>query len=326
MDRRQALKLGAAMAGSALVPSWAQAQGYPDRAIRVIVPFPAGGVNDAVARPWAEKVSGMLPRVSIENIGGAGGAVGANNVLRAPADGYTLLFGSGATHIVVPFASAKPPYDPEVAFEAISIIQVSGIGIAVAASHPAKTLQDLIDDARKRPGELAYGSAGVGSATHLGAELFKSLTKTDIRHVPYRGGGPALNDLVAGHVPVGMINVSTQALELHKAGMIRLLAATTPKRPVGAPWLPTAEEAGVPGCVAINFGGLFAPAGTPREVIDKVSAATQAAMKDKQFVDLLVASGFEPHLDNTPEEAKRFVRAEIDRWVPVIKRIGLTLD
>ena len=327
MNRRQALKLGAASVAGALMPSWAGAQStYPDKPIKLVVPFPAGGVNDVVARPWADKVANTLGRVTIENVGGAGGAVGAHNVLRAAPDGYTLLFGSGATHIVVPFASSKPSYDPEKAFEPISILQVSGIGIAVAANHPAKTLQDLIDDAHKRPGELSYGSAGIGSATHLGAELFKSLTKTDIRHVPYRGGAPALNDLVAGHVPVGMINVSTQALEMHRTGQIRLLAVTTARRSAGAPWLPTAEEAGVPGCVAINFGGLFAPAGTPREVIEKVSKASQIAMKDKQFIDLLIASGFEIHEDNSAEEARRFVSSEIKRWVPIIKQIGLKID
>jgi tripartite-type tricarboxylate transporter receptor subunit TctC len=327
MNRRQALKLGAASLASVMVPSWAGAQsGYPDKPIKLVVPFPAGGVNDVVARPWAEKVANTLGRVTIENVGGAGGSLGAQNVLRAPADGYTLLFGSGATHIVVPFASARTTYDPEKAFEPISILQVSGIGIAVAANHPAKTLQELIEDARKRPGELSYGSAGIGSATHLGAELFKSLTKTDIRHVPYRGGAPALADLVAGHVPVGMVNVSTQALELHRTGQIRLLAVTTARRPTGASWLPTAEEAGVPGCVAINFGGIFAPAGVPREVIEKVSKATQDVMKDKQFKDLLIASGFEIHPDNSPEEARRFVAAEIKRWVPVIKQIGLKIE
>jgi tripartite-type tricarboxylate transporter receptor subunit TctC len=324
MNRREIFQAGAALVACGANPGslFAQAS-YPTRPITLVVPFAPGGVNDAVARPWADKVKSSLGSVIIENVGGAGGAIGAARVARAAPDGYTTLMGSGATHIVTPIASAHPPYDPQKAFEAISIIQVSGIGIAVGPNHPAKTLQELIDDARANPGKLSYGSAGIGSATHLGAELFKSLTKTDIRHVPYRGGAPALADLVAGHVPIGMVNISTQALALHRAGKLRLLASTTAKRPVGAPFLPTAEEAGVPGCIAINFSGLFAPAGTPRPVIDMISAATAESMKDKQFVDLLIASGFEPFMDSSPEAARNFVREEIARWTPVIKQIGL---
>lgn len=327
MERRDFLKLalgGAALAASGRV-TFAQAN-FPDRPIRLIVPFPPGGVNDAVARPWAEFVKTGLGSVVIENQGGAGGAVGAAAAARATPDGHTILFGSGATHVVVPIASPKPPYDPEKDFEPIAIISVSGIGVAVHPSHPAKTLKELIDDARARPGKLSYASAGVGSATHLGAELFKSLTKTDILHVPYRGGGPALNDLVAGHVPVGFINVTGQVLELQKAGKIRLLAVTTPKRAAGAPDLPTAEEAGVPGCVALNYAALFAPAKTPRAIIDRIAKATQDALANPEFVRLLTASGFEPSSDNTPDPARRFVRAELDRWGPVINAIGLKLE
>ena len=329
MERRDFLRIALGGAAAAAVAPAAMAQSamaqasYPDRPIRLIVPFPPGGVNDAVARPWVEFVKTSLGSVVIEN---QGGAVGAAAAARANPDGYTLLFGSGATHVVVPTASPKPPYDPERDFEPIAIISVSGIGVAVHPSHPAKTLKELIDDARARPGKLSYASAGVGSATHLGAELFKSLTKTDIQHVPYRGGGPALNDLVGGHVPVGFINVTGQVLELQRAGKIRLLAVTTPKRAVGAPDLPTAEEAGVPGCVALNYAGIFAPAKTPRAIVDRVAKATQEAMANPDFVRLLTASGFEPSADNNPDAARRFVRAELDRWVPVIKEIGLKLE
>lgn len=326
MNRREVLTTGAAAIVSATGIGAAGAQSsFPTAPISLIVPFPAGGVNDTVARPLVEKIRSHLGTMIVVNIGGAGGAIGANKASRATPDGYTLLLGSGATHIVTPIASVNPPYDPEKAFDAISIIQVSGIGIAVHPSHPAKTLKELIAYAHANPGKLSYGSAGVGSATHLGAELFKSLTKTDILHVPYRGGAAALNDLIAGHVPVGMVNISAQALELHRTGKLRLLAATTEKRPIGAPFLPTAQEAGVPGCVAINFSGLFAPAGTPRPIIDRISAATAAVMKDKQFIDILIASGLEPYHDQSPEAARRFVRQELERWTPVIKQIGLKL-
>jgi tripartite-type tricarboxylate transporter receptor subunit TctC len=326
MHRRSFLALGAAGAATTFIGGAHAQSSYPDRPIRLIVPFPPGGVNDAVARPWAEKVKGLLGSVVIENQGGAGGGIGAANAARAANDGYTLLCGSAATHIVIPIASTRPTYDPEKDFEPASIISVSGIGIAVHPSNPAKTLKDLIDQARAAPGKLSYASAGVGSASHLGAELFKSLTNVDIVHVPYRGGAPALNDLVAGQVPVGMINVTGQVISLHNTGKLRLLAITTPKRSTAAPDIPTAEEAGVPGCVALNFAGVFAPAGTPRPIIDKVSKATQDAMADPEFVKLLRASGFEPSQDATPEGARKFVAAELARWRPVIKQIGLKLD
>ncbi len=326
MDRRHVLQLSiAGLASAATFSARAQAT-YPDRPIRLIVPFPPGGVNDAVARPWADKVKTSLGAVVIENQGGAGGAVGAAAAARAQPDGYTILFGSGATHVIVPIASTRQTYDPIKDFEPIAVISASGIGIAVHPSLAVKTLKELIDYATANPGKLSYASAGVGSATHLGAELFKSLTKTQIVHVPFRGGGPALNDLVAGQVPMGFINVTGQVLELHKAGKLRLLALTTPRRASAAPDLPTAEEAGVPGCVALNFAALFAPAHTPKPIIDKIAQATREAMADAEFVKLLTASGFEPSTITSPEATASFLREELARWTPVIKSIGLKLD
>jgi tripartite-type tricarboxylate transporter receptor subunit TctC len=262
----------------------------------------------------------------IENQGGAGGAVGAAAAARAQPDGYTILFGSGATHVIVPVAATRQTYDPIKDFEPIAVISASGIGVAVHPSVPANTLRELIDYAKANPGKLSYASAGVGSATHLGGELFKSLTRTDIVHVPFRGGGPALNDLVAGQIPMGFINVTGQLLELHKAGKLRVLAISTPKRAAAAPDLPTAEEAGVPGYVALNFAALFAPANTPKPIIDKIAQATRDAMADAEFVRLLTASGFEPSSANSPEATAAFLRDELARWTPIIKSIGLKLD
>lgn len=321
------MKLGLAGAAGGALSSVGAAQGaYPERTIRLIVPFPPGGVNDAVARPWAEYVKTGLGSVVIENQGGAGGGVGAAAAARSAPDGYTILFGSGATHVVRPIAATKQTYDPVKDFDPIAVISTSGIGIAVHPSHPSKTVKELIEYARANPGKLSYASPGVGSAGHMGGELFKSLAKVDIVHVPYRGGAPAMNDLIGGQMPVGMINVTGQVISLHRAGKIRLLAITTPKRTPAASDIPTAEEAGVPGCIALNFAALFAPAGTPKPIVDKISKATQEAMRNPKFVEILSASGFDPSSDTTPDATRAFLQEELKRWSPVIKQIGLKLD
>lgn len=326
MDRRAFVKLGlAGAAGAAFAPAAFGQATYPERTIRLIVPFPPGGVNDAVARPWAEFVKDGLGSVVIENQGGAGGAVGAAAAARAEPDGYTILFGSGATHVVRPIAAEKQTYDPIKDFEPISVISTSGIGITVHPSHPAKTLKELIDYARANPGKLSYASPGVGSAGHMGGELFKSLANVDIVHVPYRGGGPAMNDLVGGQIMVGMVNVTGQVISLHRAGKIRVLAITTPRRTPAAPDIPTAVEAGVPGCIALNFAALFAPAGTAKPIVEKIAKATQDAMNNPKFIEILSASGFDPSSDNTPAATRAFLDDELKRWRPVIERIGLKL-
>ncbi|MFN3892142.1 MAG: Bug family tripartite tricarboxylate transporter substrate binding protein [Beijerinckiaceae bacterium] len=327
MDRRAFMKLGAAGAASVGLAAYAGAQAaYPERTIKLVVPFPPGGVNDAVARPWAEYVKAGLGSVVIENQGGAGGGVGAAAVARAAPDGYTILFGSGATHVVRPIAAATQTYDPVKDFEPIAVISTGGIGVAVHPAQPFKTLKDLIEYAKANPGKLSYASPGVGSAGHMAGELFKSTAKVDIVHVPYRGGGPAQNDLVGGQIPVGMINITGQVLSLHQTGKIRLLAITTPKRNPAAPDIPTCEEAGAPGCIALNFAALFAPAGTPKPIVERLSKATQDAMKNPKFVEILSASGFDPSSDTTPEATARFLQDELKRWTPVIKQIGLKLD
>ncbi len=327
MDRRAFVKLGLAGAAAVTLAPGAMAQAnYPTRTIRLVVPFPPGGVNDAVARPWAEFVKNSLGSVVIENQGGAGGGVGAAAVARATPDGYTILFGSGATHVVRPIAAGTQSYDPVKDFEPIAVISTGGIGVAVHPAQPFKTLGDLIDFARANPGKLSYASPGVGAAGHMAGELFKSTAKVDIVHVPYRGGGPAQNDLVGGQIPMGMINITGQVIALHQTGKIRLLAITTPARIPAAPDIPTCEEAGAPGCVALNFAALFAPAGTPKPIVERISKATQDAMKDPKFIEILAASGFDPSSDTTPEATARFLQDELKRWTPVIKQIGLKLE
>ncbi len=306
-------------------PAWAQ--NYPERSIKLVLPFVPGGITDTVGRLWAEKMKGLLGPIFVENQGGAGGAVGAAAVVRAQPDGYTLLLGGTAALVVIPATARQAPYDPAKDLEPISILGLTAMTIAIHPAVPAQNLQELIDFAKANPGKLSYGSGGAGSMAHLTGELFKSLTQTShIVHVPYKGGGQSITDLVSGHIPMVATSVTGQVLELHRSGKVRMLAVTTAARIIAAPDIPTAVEAGLPGMIAQNFFDLFAPAGTPKAIIEQIAQATGRAMADDEFRQKLIASGFEPHLDSTPETARRFVDVEVSRWTPVIKTIGLKLE
>lgn len=329
IPRRNVLALGAACFAAAVVDEiTAFAQGkYPDRPIRLVVPFAPGGVNDVLGRLWAERVKSLLGTVVIENQGGAGGSLGAGNVARAAADGYTLLLGGAGSQVLNPLAMSRPPYDPIHDFEPISILAVTALAIAVNPSLPVRTLRELIAYAKANGASMSYGSAGAGSMTHLAAELFKSLIGTpDLVHVPYRGAGPSIADVVSGHIPLVMPNITSQVLELHAAGKLRILAVTTPQRLAAAPDIPTAQEAGLSGMIAQNFVGLFAPAKTPKDIVAQIAAATRTAMDDDEFRKVLITSGFEPIRASGPEHARHFVEEDIARWAPVVKAVGLKLD
>jgi tripartite-type tricarboxylate transporter receptor subunit TctC len=322
--RRRDLLIGALAALSPL----AQAQGsYPERPIRLVIPFTPGGVNDGIGRPWAIKMKSMLGTVTVENIGGAGGSLGAAAVARARPDGYTLLLGGAGSQVINPVASARPLYDPIRDFTPIAILGLTGLTLAVNPAQPVATLQELIDFAKANPGRLSYGSSGVGAMTHLTGELFKSLIGApDIVHVPYRGGGALIADLISGQIPIIAQSVTGHVIELDAAGKLRMLAVTSPARLAAVPAVPTAVEAGLPGMIAQNFIGLFAPAGTPAALVERIAQATRAAMADRDFRDAFIAAGFEPIADSGPDQARRFVEDELARWTPVIRALGLKLD
>ena len=326
MKRREFLALTTASASAhALAPLSAFAQsGYPDHPIKLIVPFSPGGVVDAVGRLWAAKIKPQLTSIVVENQGGAGGTIGAQEVVRATPDGYTLLLGNTSTQVLNPVVMEKPPYDALKDFLPITIIAITATCIVVNAAVPVKTLKELIAYAKANPNKLSYGSAGAGTLTNLTGEMFKHLTGiNDIVHVPYKGAGPGITDLVSGHIPMMTPNVTGQLLELHNAGKIRILAVTSPARLKGAPEIPTAIEAGVPDMIAQLFNGLFAPIGTPKPIIDKVASATNAVMQDKEFQETLIKSGFEPVLDSNPDKARAFVAEEVRRWPPILKAAGM---
>jgi tripartite-type tricarboxylate transporter receptor subunit TctC len=328
MRRRDVLTYGlAALAAPALTrAAFAQAK-YPDRPIRLVIPFTTGGVNDAVGRPWADKMKSLLGTVIVENIGGAGGGLGAAAVARARPDGYTILLGGMGSQVIVGVATNRANYDPINDFEPIAILGVTALTIAVHPDVPAKTLMELIAYAKANPGKLSFGSSGAGAMTHLTGELFKSLAGTpDIVHVPYRGGGPLISDLVSGHIPIIAQSVTGNMIELHETGKVRMLCVTSPQRLSAAPQIPTAVEAGLAGMIAQNFIGLFAPAKTPAPIIEQLSQATRNALADEQFKQAFVSAGFDPFPEPTPEKTRKFVEEEIARWAPVIKSIGLKLE
>lgn len=315
----------AALCVSALAPLAAFAQAkYPERPIRLVVPFAPGGVVDVVGRHWASRMKPLLGTVVVENQGGAGGTIGAAEVARAQPDGYTLLLGNTSTQIINPLVMSGIRYDPVKAFVPVSVIAISSNAIVVSAAVPAKTLREFIEYGRANPGKLSYGSAGTGTLTQLTGEMFKQMTGLrDIVHIPYKGAGPGLADLVSGHIPMMTPNITGPVLELHRAGKIRILAATSHSRLKGAPDIPTAIESGLPGLVAQLFTALFAPAGTPRAIVERIAQATQKALADEEYQRALVKSGFEISPDTSPERALKFVSDEHARLTPVIKAIGL---
>jgi len=326
INRRDMLVCFGCVAAAGLMTRSAVAQTrYPERPIRLVIPFVPGGVTDAVGREWAHAMKALLGSVFIENQGGGSGSIGAAAVARADADGYSILLGSAPTLVVVPIAG-HPPYHPIRDFAAISILGVVPVAFVVNPSLPVRNLQELVDYAKANPGKLSYGSPGTGTMGHLAGELFQSLTGADeLVHVPYKGAGPAISDLISGHISMALLSVNGPMLELHRSGKVRVLAVATPARVTSAPEVPTVVEQKLPGMISHNFYGLFARAGTPPAIIERISNATRAAMADDEFRQKLIAAGFEPYLDSSPEAARRFVEDEIDRWRPVIMAVGLKL-
>src|SRR4030088_2246229 len=294
MNRRDALAAGmATLSAGALAPLSALA--YPDRTIRLVVPFSPGGATDVVGRLWAEKMKPLIGTVVTENRGGGGGVTGAAEVARAQPDGHIFLFGNTSTQVLIPAIMSNPPYDPLKDFVGIYILCNAPTSIVVHESVPARNLKELIAYAKANPGKLSYGSAGAGTLTNLAGELFKQLIGApDIVHIPYKGSAPGVADLASGHIPMMTPNVGGPLIELHRAGRVRILAVAHDTRLKVAPDIPTAIEAGLPGMGAAHFTGAFAPAGLAGSIIDQLAGATRKLMADDAFDRLLVASGFEP--------------------------------
>jgi tripartite-type tricarboxylate transporter receptor subunit TctC len=329
MNRRDVLATGlASLAATAAAPLSALAQSrYPDRPIRLIVPFAPGGATDVVGRLWAERMKPLIGTIIVENRASGGGAPGTAEVARAPADGYTFLFANTSTQILVPALMKNPPYDPLKDLVGIYILCVAPISIVVHESLPARTLRELIAYANANPGKLSYGSAGAGTITNLAGELFKQLIGApDIVHIPYKGSAPGVVDLASGHIPMMTPNVGGPLLELHRAGKVRILAVTSRNRLQIAPDIPTAIEAGLPDMIAESFNGLFAPAAVPKLILDQIAVATRTVVSQQDFQQRLLISGFEPVLDSGPVAAQRLVTEEMARWAPIMKATDFKLE
>ena len=326
MNRREMLTGGlASLTAAMLAPLTALA--YPDRTIKLVVPFSPGGATDVAGRLWAQMMKPVLGTVVTENRGGGGGVTGAAEVARAQPDGHTFLFGNTSTQVLIPAIMSNPPYDPLRDFVGVYIVCNAPTSIVVHESVPARNLQELIAYARANPGKLSYGSAGAGTLTNLAGELFKQLIGApDIVHIPYKGSAPGVADLASGHIPMMTPNVGGPLLDFHRAGKVRILAINSTTRIKAAPDIPTALEAGLPGMIAGNLNGLFAPAGVPGPIIDQIVAATRKVMADEDFQKILVASGFEPILDSGPEATRQFIAEELARWVPIMKAASFKME
>jgi tripartite-type tricarboxylate transporter receptor subunit TctC len=302
-------------------------ENYASRPIRLVVPFSAGGINDVLGRAWAQKVAPHLGTIFIENRGGGGGSVGATEVARAAPDGYSLLLGNTSTQVISPQLTNAPTYDPARDFAAVYIIAQIPTAIAVHPSLPVNSITDLIAYAKTSPGTLSYGSAGVGSMTHLAGELFKQFAgKLDMVHVPYRGAAPGLTDLISGQVPIFSASMSGQLLELHRAGKIRIVSINAPERIAIAPDIPTAVEHGISGMVVQIFNGIFAHKVTPKPIIDRIAQATAIVMEDHDFQGVLIKSGAELVRKSDPASAQELVSREGERWKPVISALGIKIE
>jgi tripartite-type tricarboxylate transporter receptor subunit TctC len=297
------------------------AQDYPSRPITLIVPYAAGGGNDLMARTAAEKMSKALgQQIVIENRGGAGGSIATRQVAKADPDGYTLGLGGTGTLAIDPTLYPNPGYDPRKDFAPIGLIATSGLVICVHPSLPAKTIPELIALAKKEPGKLNYASAGTGSGIHLGTEYFATMAGIKLTHIPYKGSSPALTDLIGGHVAIYFSSLPP-AVGLIKEGKVRALAITSAKRSPILPDVPTVAEAALPGYEAVLHYGIVAPAGTPRPIIAKLSAALRTAVLSDELKSRLAEDGAEP-LASTPEEYAADIDREETKWSAIVKASG----
>jgi tripartite-type tricarboxylate transporter receptor subunit TctC len=305
----------------------AAAETYPARPIRLVLPFPPGGVFDIVGRPWADKVKAELGTVFIDNQPGAGGSLAAQIVAHALPDGYTIFLGASSIHLTEMILREHPLLDPMKELVPAAMIAIACFAITVHPSVPVKTLMELVDDIKANPGKMSYGSAGAGTMNHLSGELLKSVTGIkDLPHVPYRGSGPGMADLVGGQIPIYIAAMTSQVLEFHRTGKLRLLAITNDKRLPVCPDIPTAAESGVPELVTTQVIGIFAPAGTAGPVLAKIGEANHVAMADPAYQQTLVSQAVIPVTDWTPERFNRFMAEDVARWSPLVKAIGVRLE
>ncbi len=325
LTRRATLTLGL-MALSALpFGTSALAQGFPDRPITMVVPFAAGGSTDVVARIVAQKMSEDLgEQVIVQNVAGAGGNLGAANVARADQDGYTILMGTVATHALNPLILKTKPYDPEKDFAPISLLVIVPNVLVVNPELPAKNVEELLALLKAKPDEYSYASSGNGTPLHLSGELFKKMAGVSMQHIPYKGAGPALNDVIGNQVPIMFDNLPSSSSHI-KAGTLRALAVTTAERAPSFPDVPTVAESGIPGYETYTWNALFAPANTPQPVVARLNEAANKAMKDPAVIERMKEFSAKI-VGSTPAELAAHVSAELAKWTPVVRDANVQMD
>jgi tripartite-type tricarboxylate transporter receptor subunit TctC len=309
--------LTATLLSLAVASAFAQAA-WPTRAVTIVVPFPPGGGTDTGARIVAEQLAKKWGQpVLVDNKGGAAGQIGADLVAKARPDGHTLLMGNIGTQAINPALYAKLPYDPDKAFAPVALVAELPLAMMVHPGVAAKSVKEFIALAKARPGQLSYSSSGAGGGPHLAAEMFKDATGSFILHVPYRGGGPAIADLLAGHVQLSFMTVLEASGHI-KAGKLRALAVTSERRVSALPEVPTLAEAALPGFNSISWIGLLAPAGTPRETVDRISADVREVVAREDVKDKLVQLGAVP-AGSTPAQFSTLIDNDRKRYAQIIK-------
>jgi len=300
------------------------AQSYPSKPIRLVLPYPPGGGTDVIARPLAQKLTEQLgQQVIVDNRGGAGGNIGMEFVAKSPADGYTLLFALTAQYAVNPSLYPKLPYDPVRDYAPISLLANAPYLLVVHPALPAKSVAELVALVKARPGQLSYSSSGNGSGAHLAGEMLRSLARVEIVHVPYKGAGPAMPDLIAGQVQLSFITYTAAGPHI-KTGRLRALGVTTAKRSPTLPDLPAIGET-VAGYDSAVWYGFAAPAGTPLEIVSKLNAEVLRVLAAPDFRSRITLEAVSP-IGSTPEEFGSFMKSEIVRWAKVVKDSGAKVD
>lgn len=307
------------------LPIHASAQEWPKKAIRIIVPYTPGGTSDILARSIGQKLNQAWGRpVVVENRAGANGNIGANMVARAPADGYTLLLADVGALAISPSVFPDLPFDPAKDFAPVVLISYSPHVLGVHPSVPAKTVQELVALAKAKPGQLNFATAGVGSAPHLAGIEFAQRAGIDWTYIPYQGGSAAVIDVVAGHADV-LFNGMLPVLPHLKGGKMRALAVSSAKRSAAVPEIPTVAESGLPGFETGSWQGMLAPAGTPREIIDRLNTEVRRILATPELRKQLADQGTEVRA-GPPEELGRFIQREIPRWAAVVKKSVVKID